>query len=173
MAMSCRKHPPPIWCIRCPFSSRSCPKCFRWELATSSLPEHPKALDSPVNLPDFCRQARSWSAESRASGKCATPLPPHHQKMRYDVSLHRLTQLTIGVPNVDEVAQYYADFGLTPVEPVSPDGPRRFCTVDGGQQLILVHRPIRQLVEIVIGADDHDDLGRIQSSLNRGDHQSR
>ena len=28
--------------------------------------------------------------------------------------LHRLTSITFGVPNVDETAAYYTDFGLTP-----------------------------------------------------------
>ena len=30
------------------------------------------------------------------------------------MSLHRLASVTIGVPNVDEVALYYRDFGLHP-----------------------------------------------------------
>ena len=89
------------------------------------------------------------------------------------MSLHRLNQLTIGVPNLDEVTQFYTDFGLTLAEPVSPDAPRRFSTVDGGEQLILVHRPVRQLVEIVIAADDYDDLGRIHSTLSRREHGSK
>jgi len=31
------------------------------------------------------------------------------------VSLHRLTSITLGVPNVAETAAYYEDFGLAPV----------------------------------------------------------
>ena len=29
------------------------------------------------------------------------------------MTLHRLASVTIGVPNVDETARYYTDFGLT------------------------------------------------------------
>lgn len=35
--------------------------------------------------------------------------------------LHRLTRVTIGVPNLAETAAYYEDFGLTPAGP-SADG---------------------------------------------------
>ena len=30
------------------------------------------------------------------------------------MALHRLTSVTIGVPNVAETAAYYTEFGLTP-----------------------------------------------------------
>jgi catechol 2,3-dioxygenase-like lactoylglutathione lyase family enzyme len=80
--------------------------------------------------------------------------------------LHRLTRLTIGVPNLDETASFYTDFGLTPIEPAAGEGVRRFATADGGEQLRLVHRPIRQLVEIGIGAGDADDLDRIAAALS-------
>jgi catechol 2,3-dioxygenase-like lactoylglutathione lyase family enzyme len=85
------------------------------------------------------------------------------------MSLHRLTHLIIGVPNLDETARFYTDFGLTPTEPAGAGSSRRFSTVDGGEQLTLIQRPIRQLVEIGIGAEDPDDLGRIQSQLKRLD----
>jgi hypothetical protein len=35
------------------------------------------------------------------------------------MSLHRLTEVTIGVPNVEEAARYYAELGLTR----APGGP--------------------------------------------------
>jgi catechol 2,3-dioxygenase-like lactoylglutathione lyase family enzyme len=79
------------------------------------------------------------------------------------MALHRLTGITIGVPNVAETAAYYADFGLTPT------GEGVFSTVDGGEQLRLVHSPTRRLVELGIGVDDPDDLGRIGASLARLD----
>ena len=88
------------------------------------------------------------------------------------MALHRLTLLTIGVPNVDETATFYTDFGLIPIETANGQGSRRFATVDGGEQLMLVHRPIRQLVEIGIGAGDADDLGRIKAALSRIDIDS-
>jgi hypothetical protein len=42
------------------------------------------------------------------------------------MSLHGLLSVTIGVPNVEETAAYYAEFGLTP----QPAG--WFSTVDAG-----------------------------------------
>ena len=88
------------------------------------------------------------------------------------MALHRLTRLTLGVPDVDETAAFYTDFGLIPIETANGQGSRRFATVDGGEQLMLVHRPIRQLVEIGIGAGDADDLGRIKAALSRIDIDS-
>ncbi len=75
------------------------------------------------------------------------------------MALHRLGCLTIGVPNVAETAAYYQEFGLTPL------GDNRFATTDGGEQLRLVHAPRRQVVEITIGAQDQDDIGRISRQL--------
>jgi hypothetical protein len=75
------------------------------------------------------------------------------------MALHRLTTITLGVPAVAPVASYYEEFGLTPL------GEGRFATADGGEQLRLVTAPTRRLVELGIGADDADDLGRIGRSL--------
>ncbi|MEU0600003.1 VOC family protein [Streptomyces sp. NPDC006393] len=75
--------------------------------------------------------------------------------------LHRLNSLVIGVPDVEETAAYYAEFGLT------PDDEGWFTTADGGQQLKIVHAPTRRLVEVNIGADDQDDLDRIAHRLAR------
>src|SRR5215831_6239889 len=71
------------------------------------------------------------------------------------MGLHRLTHLTIGVPDLAANSRYYAEFGLEPC-----DG-ARFCTADGGEQLRLVETPTRRLLEMRIGADDPDDLARI------------
>jgi catechol 2,3-dioxygenase-like lactoylglutathione lyase family enzyme len=79
------------------------------------------------------------------------------------MALHRLTSVTIGVPNVGQTAAYYRDFGLTPVA----DG--WFRTMDGGQQLRLVEAPTRRLVELEIGADDPDDLDRVAQQLEKLD----
>jgi catechol 2,3-dioxygenase-like lactoylglutathione lyase family enzyme len=79
------------------------------------------------------------------------------------MALHRLTTITIGVPDVTAAAAYYADFGLTPA------GDGRFATVDGGEQLRLVPSARRRLVELGIGVDDPDDLARAAAALGRLD----
>ena len=82
------------------------------------------------------------------------------------MALHRLTRVTIGVPDVTATAEYYADFGL---DPGSAPGGASFRTADGGEQLRLVPAPRRRLVELRIGADDPDDLARIAAELARLD----
>src|ERR1700733_428615 len=79
------------------------------------------------------------------------------------MSLHGLLSVTMGVPNVEETAAYYADFGLAPEE----DG--WFSTRDAGRQLRIVHAPTRRLVELRIGVDDPDDLDRAAARLARLD----
>jgi catechol 2,3-dioxygenase-like lactoylglutathione lyase family enzyme len=75
--------------------------------------------------------------------------------------LHRLTRITIGVPNVAETAAYYTEFGL------NPGGDAAFSSVDGGEQLRIAHAPIRRLLELGVGVEDSDDLHRIASRLAR------
>ncbi|SDI52449.1 Glyoxalase/Bleomycin resistance protein/Dioxygenase superfamily protein [Sinosporangium album] len=75
------------------------------------------------------------------------------------MALHGLASVTIGVPDVAATRSYYTDFGLTSGD----DG--WLSTTDGGRQLRLVERPRRQLVDVVIRADDSDDLARIASTL--------
>lgn len=77
------------------------------------------------------------------------------------MSLHRLSHVVMGVPNVEDTGAYYSDFGLQR----GADG--GFSTLDGGEQLRIVHAPRRQLVEVGVAADDHDDLARIAASLSR------
>jgi catechol 2,3-dioxygenase-like lactoylglutathione lyase family enzyme len=76
------------------------------------------------------------------------------------MSLHRLASITIGVPNVEETSQYYAEFGLTRDRD-------RFSTGDGGQQLRIVEARSRRLMELVVGVDDPDDLDRVTGQLGR------
>lgn len=71
------------------------------------------------------------------------------------MGLHRLTHLTIGVPDLAANSRYYAEFGLEPC------GEARFATADAGEQLRLVETPTRRLLELRVGADDPDDLARI------------
>ncbi|GAA2350178.1 VOC family protein [Streptomyces violaceusniger] len=77
------------------------------------------------------------------------------------MALHRLTSITMGVPNTAETAVYYTDFGLT------PDGDGWFTTRDAGRQLRIVHAPTRRLVEVRIGVDTPDDLAAAASRLKR------
>jgi catechol 2,3-dioxygenase-like lactoylglutathione lyase family enzyme len=77
------------------------------------------------------------------------------------MSLHGLLSVTIGVPNVEETAAYYAEFGLTP----QPAG--WFSTVDAGRQLRVLPAPTRRLLELRVGADDADDLACAAANLAR------
>jgi catechol-2,3-dioxygenase len=77
------------------------------------------------------------------------------------MSLHRLSSVTIGVPDVEAASAYYEEFGLTPEES------GWFSTQDGGRQLRLVHASTRRLVALSIGADTPDDLHAIASRLTR------
>src|SRR5690348_5371857 len=79
------------------------------------------------------------------------------------MGLHRLTGVTLGVPDVGGAAGYYADFGLVPT------GPATFATGDGGDQLRLEASPRRRLVELGVGAESPDDLSRIAARLRRLD----
>ncbi|MEV0408826.1 VOC family protein [Actinoallomurus sp. NPDC050550] len=77
------------------------------------------------------------------------------------MALHRLTSITMGVPNVAETAAYYTDFGLAHV------GDGWFATRDAGRQLRIVTAPVRRLVEVRVGADTRDDLAAVASRLRR------
>ncbi|MFS0734474.1 VOC family protein [Microbacterium jepli] len=75
------------------------------------------------------------------------------------MALHRLASVTIGVPNVTTTLAYYRDFGLT----VEEDG--WLSTLDGGRQMRIIKAPRRQLLELVVGADNDDDIARIRRNL--------
>lgn len=76
------------------------------------------------------------------------------------MGLHRLTRLTLGVPNVEEVATYYEEFGLRAL------GGDRFATLDGGEQLRLVSSPKRRAVEVGVAVEDADDLDKVSRKLS-------
>ena len=80
------------------------------------------------------------------------------------MSLHRLTSITIGVPNPDATSAYYVDFGLTRSN-ASTTAATWLATRDGGDQLEIVHAPRRRLERIGIGVHDADDVDRIDRSL--------
>jgi catechol 2,3-dioxygenase-like lactoylglutathione lyase family enzyme len=75
------------------------------------------------------------------------------------MSLHRIAELVMGVPNVAETIAYYEDFGLT------HEGEGSFSTLEGGRQLRVVEAPRRRLVGVRIGVDDPDDVARIGANL--------
>jgi catechol 2,3-dioxygenase-like lactoylglutathione lyase family enzyme len=77
------------------------------------------------------------------------------------MALHRLTSVTMGVPNVAATSSYYTDFGLR------PDTDGWFVTRDGGRQLRIVYAPTRRLVQLSVGVDDRDDLSRAADNLTR------
>jgi catechol 2,3-dioxygenase-like lactoylglutathione lyase family enzyme len=80
------------------------------------------------------------------------------------MALHRLSSVTIGVPEPESVASYYAEFGLSRADDLS------FSTVDGGRQLLVQRAPTRRLVEMEVGVDDRDDLARVGAALTAAGH---
>lgn len=77
------------------------------------------------------------------------------------MTLHRLSSITMGVPDVESVGRYYEEFGLTRL------APGRYGTRSGGEQLRLQTSPTRRLLEVEIGVDDVEDLERVERSLHR------
>ena len=101
------------------------------------------------------------------------------------MALHRLTHIVMGVPNVEQTAAYYTEFGLIPTDAPAggagsagqasaagraaagsgSGGRRSFATVDGGEQLTIVFSDLRRLVRLGIGVDDADDVDRVAAGL--------
>jgi len=77
------------------------------------------------------------------------------------MALHRLSSITVGVPNLAQTHSYYTDFGLTP----EADG--WLSTQDGGRQLRLTETPTRRLVGMEIGTDHADDIAAAVRRLTR------
>ena len=75
------------------------------------------------------------------------------------MTLHRLTSITLGVPDVAASAAFFADFGLTRAP--SADEFVRLATRDGGDQVELVDAPTRRLLRLGVGAEHADDLALI------------
>jgi len=71
--------------------------------------------------------------------------------------LHRLTSITLGVPDTGASSRFFQDFGLS-AETASP---LRLATRDGGDQVELAPSPTRRLLRLGIGAEHADDLARI------------
>ncbi|MEU6841639.1 VOC family protein [Streptomyces sp. NPDC046716] len=81
------------------------------------------------------------------------------------MSLHRLTQIVMGVPDPAGTAAYYEEFGLTPSG--VQGSAHTLSTVDGGEQLRIAPAQRRRLLELGVGADDPDDLDRVAAHLTR------
>ncbi|MEE4544847.1 VOC family protein [Streptomyces sp. V4-01] len=79
------------------------------------------------------------------------------------MALHRLTSVTMGVPDVARTAAYYTDFGLG----AEADG--WFSTRDAGRQLRIVPAATRRLIEVRVGVDHPDDLAAAADRLCRLD----
>jgi catechol-2,3-dioxygenase len=77
------------------------------------------------------------------------------------VSLHRLTSVTVGVPDVAANVAFYEEFGLRQTSPGV------LASRDGGDQLRLVSADRRRLLTLGLGVDDADDLDRIARNLTR------
>ncbi|CAB4949537.1 MAG: dioxygenase [Actinobacteria bacterium] len=78
------------------------------------------------------------------------------------MALHRLSSFTFQVPNVQELIDYYVEFGLT------DNGDGSMSTIDGGRQLFIEQGAagaFRRISTLTVGADDTDDLDRIASNL--------
>ena len=75
------------------------------------------------------------------------------------MTLHGLSSVTIGVPDPAAARDYYTEFGLAP----AADG--WLATRDGGAQLRLAPAPVRRLTELVVAADDPDDLDSVAARL--------
>ena len=82
------------------------------------------------------------------------------------MSLNRIKQLTLGVPDLDVASEFYEDFGLRPEYQPGAES-REFSTVDEGSQLRLVRRPVRRLLDAVFAADSPDDCHSIASRFQR------
>ncbi len=78
------------------------------------------------------------------------------------MALHRLTSVTIGVPNVDETGRLLPASSGSPTTATAGSPP-----VTAAASSASSPRPTRRLVELRIGVDDADDLDRAASRLRR------
>ena len=74
------------------------------------------------------------------------------------MALHGMAEITLGVPDVAATQAFYNQFGL------ATSAPGVLATANGGDQMRLVQRSYRHLVEYVLAADDADDLSRIAAA---------
>lgn len=75
------------------------------------------------------------------------------------MSLHRLLQMRVGVPDTDSLAGFYGEVGL------SADGNGGYTGSEGGPVVKVEHYSFRRLLEVVIGASDQRDLDEAATRL--------
>lgn len=76
------------------------------------------------------------------------------------MAIHRLNDVTIGVPDPATTGVFYREFGLTETAPDT------FASTDGGDQLHLVTAPKRKVIDVGLGCADPDDLDRLAANVN-------
>ena len=77
------------------------------------------------------------------------------------MTVHRLTSVTVGVPDVATTVAFYEEFGL------AQSSPGVLASRDGGDQLRLVPAARRRLLTLGLGVEDPDDLDRIAGDVAR------
>lgn len=75
------------------------------------------------------------------------------------MALHRLTTLSLGVPDPVATAAFYRDFGL------SETAPGVLATREGGDQLRLSAAPKRRMISLGLGVENPDDLDRAERGV--------
>ena len=75
--------------------------------------------------------------------------------------VHRLTSVTVGVPDVAANVAFYEEFGL------AQSSAGVLASRDGGDQLRLVPADRRRLLTLGLGVDDPDDLDRVVRDVDR------
>lgn len=75
------------------------------------------------------------------------------------MALHRLTSITLAVPDPAVSGEFFEAFGLTKADD------HWLRTRDGGEQVELVRSPRRNLLRLGVGAADPDDLDRIAARV--------
>ncbi len=75
------------------------------------------------------------------------------------MGLHRISRVDLAVPDVEASSAFFTEFGL------EPTGPGRFATRDAGEQLVLTAARHRGLRELVLAAEEDDDLARAARAL--------
>lgn len=77
------------------------------------------------------------------------------------MALHRLTSITLAVPDLAASSNFFEAFGL------GKGSGGWLQTRDGGDQLELIQSSRRNLMRLGVGASDADDLGRIAERVDR------